>query len=143
VQPGNDGGNNLVLRQTPLIMDADEDEIEHPIVLAKNVKEFSMEFWDSRLNDWVNEWKQTNQLPRLITFTLRLADTARPLSPVEEITRIVSIPSVTVQPMWQIPRLPGAGGIPPGGGDQSTWCAPSGDLSRNCSSTDNPGRIRP
>jgi hypothetical protein len=114
VQPGSDGGRNLVLRQVPLVMETDEDESEHPIVLSKNVKEFSMEFWDSRLNDWVDEWKQTNQLPRLVMFTLRLADTARPLSPVEEISRIVSIPSVTVQPMWQMPRMPGAGALPPG-----------------------------
>ena len=110
VQPGTDGGRNLVLRQTPLVMETDEDETEHPIILSKNVKEFSMEFWDSRLNDWVDEWKQTNQLPRLLMFTLRLADTAKPLSPVEEISRIVSIPSVSVQPMWQLPRMPGQGG---------------------------------
>lgn len=113
VQPGTDGGRNLVLRQTPLVMETDEDESEHPIILSKNVKEFSMEFWDSRLNDWVDEWKQTNQLPRLLMFTLRLADTAKPLSPVEEISRIVSIPSVSVQPMWQLPRMPGPGGQQP------------------------------
>jgi type II secretion system protein J len=114
VLPGSDGGRNLVLRQTPLVMDPDEDETEHPIVLAKNVKEFSMEFWDNRLNDWVDEWKNTNQLPRLVMFTLKLADTARPMSPVEEISRIVSIPSVTVQPVWQLPRMPAPGAIPPG-----------------------------
>jgi len=134
VQPGSDGGRNLVLRQTPLVMDTDEDETEHPIVLAKHVKEFSMEFWDNRLNDWVDEWKQTNQLPRLITFTLRLADTAQPLAPVEEISRTVSIPSVTVQPVWQVPRMPGAGGIPPGGGTNPPGVLPPGTT---------PGIVRP
>jgi type II secretion system protein J len=114
VQPGSDGGRNLVLRQTPLVMDTDEDETLHPIILSKNVKEFSMEFWDNRLNDWVDEWKNTNQLPRLVMFTLKLADTSKPLSPVEEISRIVSIPSLTVQPMWQMPRMPGPGVVPPG-----------------------------
>ncbi len=116
VQPGSDGGRNLVLRQIPLLMDEDEDEKEHPIVLAKNVKEFAMEFWDNRLNDWVEEWKQTNQLPRLVMFTLRFADTSKPLSPVEEISRIVSIPSVSVQPIWQLPRMAGPGGVPPNTG---------------------------
>jgi type II secretion system protein J len=134
VQPGSGGGRNLVLRQTPLVMDTDEDETEHPIVLAKNVKEFSMEFWDNRLNDWVDEWKQTNQLPRLITFNLRFADTAQPLSPVEEISRVISIPSVTVQPVWQVPRMPGAGAIPPGGGTNQPGVLPPGTT---------PGIVRP
>ena len=93
-----------------------------------------MEFWDNRLNDWVDEWKQTNQLPRLITFTLRLADTAQPLAPVEEISRTVSIPSVTVQPVWQVPRMPGAGGIPPGGGTNPPGVLPPGTT---------PGIVRP
>lgn len=104
---------NLVLRQVPLVMEADEDEVEHPIILAPNVKEFAMEFWDNRLNDWVDEWKQTNQLPRLISFTIRIADNARLNQPQEEIFRIVSIPAVAVQPVWQAPRVP-PGGVPGG-----------------------------
>jgi len=103
----------LVLRQVPLVMEADEDEVNHPIVLAKHVKEFSMEFWDNRLNDWVDEWKQTNQLPRLVSFTLRLADNERAGQPQQEIYRIINIPSVAVQPVWQAPRVP-PGGLPPG-----------------------------
>ena len=65
------GGRQLVLRQTPILMDMDEDEQQHPIVLAKDVKEFSFEFWDLRKGDWVDEWTQTNQLPKLVRFTLR------------------------------------------------------------------------
>ena len=134
LQSGPDGGRQLVLRQTPLVMDIDEDEREHPIVLAKNVKEFSMQFWDNRLNDWVDEWKQTNQLPRLINITLRLADTSRALSPVEEISRTVSIPSVAVQPMWQVPRMMGPGGQPPGTGPNQPGVVPPGTT---------PGIVRP
>ena len=81
--------------------------MEHPIVLAKNVREFKMQFWDLRRNDWTDEWVQTNQLPRLVQLTLSLADDARPLAPAEEITRIISIPSTLVPPVYQIPRLPG------------------------------------
>lgn len=125
LQPGSDGGKDLVLRQIPLVMESDEDEKEHPIVLAKHVKEFSMQFWDIRANDWVDEWKQTNQLPRLVTFTLRIADTARPMSPVEEISRVVSIPSVAVLPMWQMPRMPGPGNLPPGLGTNQAGGLPS------------------
>jgi type II secretion system protein J len=109
-------GRELVLRQAPLVMELDKDEKEHPIVLAKNVKEFGMQFWDARLNDWVDEWKQTNQLPKLLMVTLKFADSAKPGAADEEITRIISLPAMAVQPMWQMPRVgPGPGGIPPGG----------------------------
>ena len=49
----------LVLRQNPLVMELDTDEKEHPIVLAKNVKGFEMQFWDSNKNppEWVDEWE--------------------------------------------------------------------------------------
>lgn len=108
VEPSRDNARQLVLRQAPLMLPPDEDEVEHPIVLAKNVREFSMKFWDARMNDWVEEWPQTNQLPRLIQFTLKIADDVRPMAPVEEITRIISIPATMVPPVYQMPRLPGA-----------------------------------
>jgi hypothetical protein len=112
VEPAKDGTRQLVLRQTPLIMEFDEDEREHPIVLAKNVREFSMQFWDNRMRDWTDEWKQTNQIPRLILFNLKLADNAFSAQAEEEISRIISIPSQTVLPNWQMPRLPGVPGAP-------------------------------
>ncbi len=76
-----------------------------------------MEFWDNRLNDWVDEWRQTNQLPRLVMFTLKQADNERARGAQEEVTRIVSIPAVAVQPFWELPRgMPGPGGpLQPGG----------------------------
>src|SRR5215469_11500392 len=55
-----DGGHQLVLRQNPILMEMDKDEKNYPLVLAKNVKDFKTEFWDVRLQDWVDEWKQTN-----------------------------------------------------------------------------------
>jgi len=114
-----DRDRQLVLQQAPLVMEMDVDEKEHPVVLAKNVREFSMQFWDPRARDWVEEWKQTNQLPRLIQFTLKLADSTRAQRPQEEVSRIVSVPAITVQPVWQMPRgvggPPGApGALPPG-----------------------------
>jgi len=116
-----DGSRQLVLRQNPLVMDLDTDEKEHPIVLAKNVKGFEMQFWDSNKNppELVDEWKEvkTNQLPRMVVVTLKLADNPHSSRITEEITRIISIPDMTVQPVWQVPRTggpgtPGAPGIP-------------------------------
>lgn len=101
-----EGGRELVLRQAPLVMGFDKDEKQHPLVLAKNVREFSMQFWDVRKRDWEDKWINTNQIPKLVMFTLKLADNRQSSQAQEEITRIVSIPSVTVLPIWQMPRLP-------------------------------------
>ncbi|MGA2867158.1 MAG: prepilin-type N-terminal cleavage/methylation domain-containing protein [Verrucomicrobiota bacterium] len=127
VEPGPGSSRQLVLRQVPLMMDLNSDsdnriivdEKNHPVVLAKNVKEFKFLFWDQRRNDWVDEWKQTNQLPKGIVVTLKLADTARLTSAQQEITRIISLPATGVQALWQMPRafpgMPGPGGIQPPG----------------------------
>jgi type II secretion system protein J len=108
----------LVLRQVPLVMEPDIDEKEHPIILAKHVKDFELKMWDPRANDWVEDWRQTNQIPRMVMFTLRIADNERLSQPNQEINRIISIPSVAVQPVWQAPRVTGVppGAVPPGGG---------------------------
>jgi general secretion pathway protein J len=108
VEPGAAGGDELVLRQNPLLMELDIDEREHPVVLAKNVRKFLVEFWDNKKKDWIDEWKQTNQLPALVKVTLQLADNPNSRKIREEVVRIVSLPSVTVQPIWQIP----GGGMP-------------------------------
>lgn len=115
VESGRDGTRQLVLRQVPLLMEPDIDEKEHPIVLARNVREFSMQFWDARANDWIDDWKQTNQIPKLVTFTLRAALNPNSTA-LEEISRTVSIPAIAVMPFWQSPRLPGMPGMPPPGG---------------------------
>lgn len=114
-----ENGGQFVLRQVPLGMEPDEDEVNHPIVLAKNVRDFELQFWDNRRNDWTDEWKQTNQLPRLVMFTLKIADNEYTRANVEEINRVVSIPSVAVQPMWQSMRMPPSQGQPGPGGPGS------------------------
>ena len=120
VEAAPDGGRQLVLRQNPIVMDLDQDEKEHPLVLAKNVKGLEMMFWATDKNppDWVDEWleQKTNQLPALVMVTLELADNPHSSKVTEEITRIISLPSVTVQPVWQVPRNVGAPGqVPPTG----------------------------
>jgi hypothetical protein len=123
VESAPDGGRQLVLRQNPLVMELDTDEKEYPIVLAKNVKGFEMQFFDTNKNppDWVDEWKEqkTNQLPKLVMITLKLADNPHSSQITEEITRIINVPAMTVAPVWQVPRGaagPGGPGMPGGPG---------------------------
>lgn len=114
VEPASDGTRQLVLRQSPILMDPDQDEKNHPIVLVKNIKGFEMEFWDTQKNDWVDTWDdaKTNQLPKLVTVTLKVGDNKQDRQGREVITRIISLPSVTVQPIWQAPRIQGQPGQP-------------------------------
>jgi len=116
VERGLDGSRDLVLRQTPLLMEETADEKKLPLVLAKNVKEFKTEFWDTRLHDWIDEWKQTNTLPVLVKVSLKLSGSQFSSQVREQVTRFVSLPSVAVQPGWQNPRPPGRPGGPGGPG---------------------------
>ena len=100
VEDGSDGGRQLVLRQSTLLIDMDSDEKEHPLVLAKNVDKFELGFWDRRKGVWVDTWTDnfTNQLPPLVKVTLTLLDHPHSIKAAEEIVRIISVPSVTVAP---------------------------------------------
>jgi len=106
----------LVLRQNPILMDVDVDEKEHPLVLAKGVNKLRFEFWDVRLNDWVDEWTQTNQLPKLVKVTVQFVEPNQHGSysqRKEEVTRIVALPSITVPANLQMPGVPGRPPPPP------------------------------
>jgi general secretion pathway protein J len=110
VERGADSGRLLVLRQSPILMEFDQDEKEHPLVLAKNVKELVFEFWNAARNEWAEEWTQTNSLPKMVKVTLRLTSPNQRYGfsrTQEEITRIVALPSITVPVNWQMPTRPG------------------------------------
>jgi general secretion pathway protein J len=110
VEPSSAFGRQLVLRQKPILMkEMDIDEENHPVVLAQDVREFRLEFWDLRTGDWIEEWVATNQLPKLVKVSLRLgAGSARGVE--HEVRRVVGLPTAGVQPNWQVPPLPGAPG---------------------------------
>jgi len=117
---GNEGGRELVLRQSLIMREFDEDERNFPLVLMKNVKKFEMEFWDNRKSDWKDEWTETNQLPKLIRIAITTENLKDPFAAGDEYTRIISPASVAVQPAWQGGRAggqpPGAPPVPPPGG---------------------------
>ena len=92
----------------------DKDEEEYPLVLARHVRELRWEFWDMRRHDWIEEWAQTNQLPKMVKITLQLGQSGSYTTQAgEEISRIVGLASSGVQPMWQVPAVPVMPGGPP------------------------------
>jgi len=88
----------------------DADEKERPVVLAKNVKEFQLEFWDMQKGEWIDEWTRADQLPRVVRITLQLADNARSPKPGFCHAHCKSAAFAGVQPIWQRPP----GGTQPG-----------------------------
>ena len=116
VESGPEAGRQLVLRQNPILMDLDQDEVDHPLVLAKNVDAMVVQFWDAQKADWLDEWTQTNNLPVMVKVTLAFVQPGSANSFAqnkEEVTRIIALPSKMVPAVWQVPNL-GAGGGNPG-----------------------------
>lgn len=116
VEEGTDGKKQLVLRQSPILMDPDEDEQKFPLILAKDVNKFILEFWDATNTDWSAEWTLTNRLPQMVKVTLALGRLDQfSTAPQEAVTGVVAMPAQPVRVEWQMPQLGagGGGGVPP------------------------------
>ena len=108
--------NCLVLRQYPLLLlEPDHVEEQHPLVLAKDVTKFMLEFWDQQSGDWATEWNTTNKLPQMVRITLGLGRLDQYSSqPQDLMFGVVALPAVGVGPGAGI--FPGQvpGQVPPG-----------------------------
>ncbi|HEY2330064.1 MAG TPA: hypothetical protein VGI63_09665, partial [Verrucomicrobiae bacterium] len=98
LEPGDNSEKNLVLRQNPVLMDLDDDEQKYPLVLARNVRKFVVECWDTNKLDWADEWDDTNSIPPLLRVSLVLGGNvaAGSAAPDVPVTRLFSIPSQTM-----------------------------------------------
>lgn len=104
VEPHRDHGEQLVLRQQPLLTDMDIDEEETPLVLARHVREFLVEYYDVQNEEWASEWVDTNSLPPLVRFTLATANNDDRDAPATVATRLVAIPGMGVPANLQVPQ---------------------------------------
>jgi len=110
LQPDDKGGNDLVLRQNPILMDLTPAELATPLVLAKNVTAFTIECWDTNQLAWATEWDATNMLPPLVRVTVGFGSPGHGSSQV--ITRLISFPSGTMPSQVQTPNYNGLGSQP-------------------------------
>lgn len=101
LQPDADGGNDLILRQNPILMDLSPEEQKTPLILAKNVTDFLIECWDTNNMTWDTEWDATNIIPPLVRVTVGFRDPNDPRAPKQVITRAISFPSTTMPTIVQ------------------------------------------
>jgi hypothetical protein len=95
VEPGNEGQNKLVMTQAPLLEALDGENTAYPIVLARDVNVFMLEFWSVQNNEWEVSWDSTNQFPPMVRVTLGCGHSAQnPDVPYELIVRTVSMAAV-------------------------------------------------
>ncbi|MBI2924670.1 MAG: prepilin-type N-terminal cleavage/methylation domain-containing protein [Verrucomicrobia bacterium] len=125
VESQSSGPPHLVMIQTPLLAPPDSDKDSYPLVLAGNVKQFKLMFWDFRRNEWLEEWTLTNQLPRAVQVLLEFGEPNRHGSRADNLfSKTFSLPAIAVPLGYQVPGVaggpPGAGqgqpGVPPGQG---------------------------
>ena len=106
LEAGDDSKKNLVLRQSPVLMDMDADEQNYPLILARDVKSFVVECWDTNQAQFVTEWDNTNSIPPLVRVTLTLSgnqDTGGGV-PDRVLTRDIAVPSSMLPTGYQAGR---------------------------------------
>jgi hypothetical protein len=97
----------LVLRQMPMLQPLERGEEAYPIVLARDVNQFLLEFWapTSKGWEWTSEWLYTNQIPKRVRVALAFGGKRDNLgSQVNEVVfRDIALPAMTVPRDWQMP----------------------------------------
>lgn len=142
LEGGPDSQSQLVLRQTPVLMEMDQEERDHPLVLARGVSKMAFEFWDDRKKDWVDDWTATNQLPKMLKLTLtfrRMVAGNVSFHQEEEVSRIIQLPSVMVPTAIQRPNPQQQPNQPPGGGNQLIRPNPNQNPNQPPNNNRNPG----
>lgn len=67
------GANNpgsLFMEQSMLLAPTNSGAGTYTNLLATNVTAFLLEYWDASVNDFVTEWLNTNDLPRMVKVAM-------------------------------------------------------------------------
>ena len=110
-EPGKNSTMDLVMTQAPILANTNAGWQPYTLTLARDVTLFQLEFYDLTKKEWVDEWRKTNELPRLVRIALGLGKSAKnPRDPYDLVSTLVALPSVGVGG-----DLQGAGPAPVGG----------------------------
>ncbi len=114
-EPG-EKGKDLVMTQAPMLLATNHgDARPYSLILAHDVSEFRLHFYDLQNNEWLDEWQYTNKLPRLVHITLGLGKKGSSSDSHELASRIVSIPATAIDmigPPGMRPGMPMQPGMP-------------------------------
>jgi len=119
-QPGKNGLHELIMTQSPILIYTNDTVDLYSITLARDVSLFRLSFYDEQKNEWVDEWKdanqlaKTNKLPRMVQIALGLGKSKQGNEPSELVYSLVALPSVGVGPDVQGGFAPPPGTVPPG-----------------------------
>jgi prepilin-type N-terminal cleavage/methylation domain-containing protein len=120
VESGPSGQRQLVLRQVPLLEPPETAQTPYTIILAPNVHQFSMEFWNTNTLEWDPEWPFTNQLPKLVRFALSVGSPNHRPDPGDVAVQTALVSSMAIPRVLQIPPIRRGfrnnPGMRPGGG---------------------------
>ena len=122
------GGNALVMSQSPILELVENEDDIYSMILSKEVNTFELEFWDAQLEDWTYDWVQTNSIPPLVRFSVGFGPPPRTsFEKASVVSKAVAISSIVVQPEFQLPQLAGGGrGVGVGAGGVGGPGNPSG-----------------
>ncbi len=126
-QPGKDGMQDLMMTEVPILAATNNGYEAYTITLARDVTLFKLAFFDAQKGEWLEEWKYTNQLPKLVQIALGLGKSAANANkPYDVVYSLVALPSVGVGPDVQgaVGRQPGGAGPtngPPGAYPPGTY----------------------
>jgi prepilin-type N-terminal cleavage/methylation domain-containing protein len=109
VERSQESGFDLMMYQKAVLAPDEANVIAPPLVLAREVSLFQLEFWDRQKNEFVPEWLRTNAIPPAVRFTLGFGAANRSARrSAELVTRVVRLPDNLVGA-----DLQGGGGAPP------------------------------
>ena len=101
-EPGKDGMNNLIMTQAPIMAVTNTGYEAYTVTLAKDVTLFQLAFFDAVKGEWLDEWKYTNQLPKMVQVALGLGKLGGNANqPYDLVYSLIALPSVGVGPDLQ------------------------------------------
>jgi len=130
LEPDAGGGKALLMEQVPVLFEPDIEETNNRLVLARDVRLFIVEFWGPNSREWEPEWLATNQLPRLVRFSLGFGGPGLKVQEEDVATRVIALPTMGVPATIAAagPRGNLPGGIPGQGPGMGPM--PGGDRGR-------------
>ena len=81
------------MTQYPVLANTNAGWVPYTVTLSRDVTLFQLEFYDLKKDEWLDEWKDTNSLPKLVKIALGLGKSSHGGGPYDLVTSLVALPS--------------------------------------------------